>query len=49
MWDMFVFVLQCKKHHSVYEIEAPSLEHGDDEPYVVSPSLLMARNILSYT
>ncbi|CAC5396477.1 unnamed protein product [Mytilus coruscus] len=28
-WDKF----KCKKLHSVYQIEAPSDEHGDDEPY----------------
>ncbi|XP_052779768.1 uncharacterized protein LOC128217013 isoform X4 [Mya arenaria] len=29
-WDK----AKCKKHHSVYEIEAPGMEHGDDDPYV---------------
>ncbi|XP_063446523.1 uncharacterized protein LOC134726026 isoform X8 [Mytilus trossulus] len=28
-WDKF----KCKKLHSVYQIEAPTGEHGDDEPY----------------
>ncbi|KAK3579080.1 hypothetical protein CHS0354_029940 [Potamilus streckersoni] len=25
---------KCKKFHSVYQIEAPSLNHGDEDPYV---------------
>ncbi|KAL3853216.1 hypothetical protein ACJMK2_016773 [Sinanodonta woodiana] len=25
---------KCKKFHSVYQIEAPSMNHGDEDPYV---------------
>jgi len=33
MRDLNFTILQCKKPHSVYQIEAPPVDQEDDEPY----------------